>query len=169
MDKRLASVFLLLVGCITLHWVTAGQSVYIIYIIYIYIYTVWPVNFLWFSSLLLINCLSFQAEGQLLPPSVKLYPLTRSVYEGDTARFNCTGYRYDSIQWSYNDETFRRAFPDLEPTITFDPNDKNVSDSMIEIPVAILMHNDSKIVCRGISISQNIMQPSENGKLYVQG
>ncbi len=117
-------------------------------------------------SLLLV----FQAEAQLLPPSVKLYPVTRSVYQGDTARFNCTGYRYDSIQWSYNDETFRRVFPELDPpTITFDPYDENLSYSMIEIPLAELMHNDSKVVCRGTSFSQNIVEPSEDGKLYVQG
>ncbi len=100
-------------------------------------------------------------------PTISLEPSLNAQYEGNSAVFNCTSYRYDYILWTMNDDPVTIDYLDLKPVNIFDKENLMVY-SKLTVPGS-LVYNNSRIACTGVSLSRNTNQASNNGFLFVQG
>ena len=97
-----------------------------------------------------------------------LFPTSNAVYDGRMAVFNCTTYRFDSLQWAMDDDLVA-VVPGLNPEI-FITKDGLWLHSSLVVPTAQLVHNDSTITCIGNQLfSETSQNQRKDSQFYVQG
>ena len=97
-----------------------------------------------------------------------IFPTTNAVYDGRMAVFNCSTYRFDSLQWAMDDDLVAVVLGmNSEVTIT---KDGVWLHSSLVVPAAQLVHNDSKITCIGNQLfSETSQNQRKDSQFYVQG
>ena len=104
----------------------------------------------------------------LVERNVTIFPTTNAVYDGRMAVFNCSTYRFDSLQWAMDDDLVAVVLGmNSEVTIT---KDGVWLHSSLVVPAAQLVHNDSKITCIGNQLfSETSQNQRKDSQFYVQG
>ena len=96
-------------------------------------------------------------------PHIQLEPFNYlGLYEGSTAVFNCTTYRYDHLVWQLNENPPYQ----FNPSVQEDPTDHRRLHSSFAIPGNI-QYNNSRILCIGFSLHGNNLY--KESILFLQG
>ena len=99
-------------------------------------------------------------------PFIVEHPKNQSLYQGNTAIFQCITYRFDVILWTVNElppELMNLSAPSL-----MIGDEVHTRVSRLEVPARI-EYNNSRIVCIGLLFFNTSKGMSKTALLLVQG